>query len=114
MANVYFKAKLAWETGHRRDAFMQLEGYFREHIGQVPVFLLPEHVVDHPAPGSFETAVWILLTGTVVMSSERLLKAPLGRVLPRLLALDPYQRWIDVLVDYDFFAAPSEIGRAHV
>jgi hypothetical protein len=107
MANTYFRAKLAWETGQMREGFALFEGYFRERVGQEPVFLVPSYLVRSAHPCSFETAVAALLTSTVSMSAEPLMQAPLGRVLPHLLALDPYGGWLDILVGYDFFAPPS-------
>jgi hypothetical protein len=107
MANAYFRAKSLWETGQAREAFALFEGHFRERVGIEPVFLPPEHLFESSEPCGFESAVEILLTGSVAMSAQRLLQAPLGRVLPHLLGLDPFQQWVDVLVGYDFFTPPS-------
>lgn len=110
MANTYYRAKLAWETGQPLVGFNLFEDYFREKVGTVPVFLEPDYLVESRDPCSFETAVSALLTGSVLMSAQRLLQAPLGRVLPHLLALDPFQQWIALLLEYDFFEAPSAIS----
>ena len=83
------------------------EHSFRERAGHDPVFLVPEYLVKSANPCLFESAVEVLLTDSLSSSAERLLRVSLGRVMPHLLALDPFQHWIEVLLAYDFFASPE-------
>ena len=107
MPNTFFVAKRAWEHGDPRRAIDLLVGHLAGH-GVLDPFGDPDALLGSNLRVEFEEAVILLLTHALPGSGSRVLQVPLARVWVPLFELDPNQRWVDFLLQYDFYARPTE------
>jgi hypothetical protein len=104
--NAFFRAKSLWEARQQRAAFALLGDHLEQELGAQPFALAP-HLIEADAMW-FETAVAIMLQGTLSLSAETILRVPFCRAFVALWRLDPSSHWLVWLRSYDFRQAPRE------